>query len=571
MLNLEHYEWDVQDQLTDLCEEIEHRISRYLEDGLPQNSLFLRGQLHSLQTSAFPTSPHTALLIHNRKSSEDLASIYISYGNLFAAGQTLVDCLILAKADGADEGLYDEAFLSRIVDKIGDLCARFRARIKHMEWKDADMQAAWQLESDAMASRLALTLAACVDFDLLSTRLLRVDYDLLSSRLQESRLIDAEICKEALLFAAKFNACNLARLLLHRKRVNINATFSSGRTALHEAVERQYVQVSEVLIAGGSDVDAKDRLLDTPLHKAAASGSMDLAALLLSAGADINAKSQLGKTPLHKAIEQRSYDIAELLCDRGADTEARDVRGETPLHKAVASRSMILVTLLLSNGVAVDSLGLEGQTPLHYAASNGSIGIVSTLYSKGARIDHTNSDMDTPLHVAAASNSVGVVTFLLSKGAQIEAQGFLQTTPLCQAVLKGSIELVQLLVSNGADIEARDSHGSTALMLATENREEKVAQYLLEQGARVDCTDIWGRAALHYAVDTGQYTLCVHLLHHGADMTIQDPSGVTPLDLVRHKPAIFDNLLEVALSSAADRGTDLSGLLSLQPVVEELF
>ncbi|KAL8919308.1 MAG: hypothetical protein Q9208_006873 [Pyrenodesmia sp. 3 TL-2023] len=550
-LHLEYFARCITHRQIRLSAEIDKRISRYAEDGLAQNSLFLRGQLHFLQTSGFRRSPKTDLVVWNPQSSEALASIHTSHGNYLAAEQILVECLIFAKVH-AD--LIDEVSLSRIINKISDLCAQFKGRVKNLEWDNAEIQAAWKLDWDPAASCSILCLASVVDLGLFWIRL------------REAGLIGAETYKQALWFAAKYNACNLATLSLDRG-VNTNTTFPGGRIALHKAVEWGHVEVSKFLLAKGSDVDARDEGMETPLHKAVKNGSMELVTLLLSAGANIEAESQSQETALYKAVRDLSHDIVKLLCDTGADTECRNVSQRTPLHRAVISRSMTLVTVLLSQGADIEAVDYLTQTPLHKAAGSGLTDMVKLLCSEGARTEARDLYGQTPLHLAVTTSYTDTVAVLVSSGAQIEAQTLQHRTPLHEAVKVGSIELVQLLVSKGADLEARDLHGRTALMFAS-GRGKEVARYLLEQGARVNCTDSSDWTAFHWAAINEEYSICTLLLRNGADVRIRDPLGRTALDLIRHEPAIYNYLLRAAFSSAADWGIDPSGLPSLQPVTE---
>lgn len=73
------------------------------------------------------------------------------------------------------------------------------------------------------------------------------------------------------------------------------------------------MNVAELLVAKGSDVNAKTRAGYTPLHYAARRGYYNVVDLLLEKGADINAKTEDGRTALDCARAANHADVVELL------------------------------------------------------------------------------------------------------------------------------------------------------------------------------------------------------------------------------------------------------------------
>ncbi|XP_074713843.1 LOW QUALITY PROTEIN: NF-kappa-B inhibitor beta [Strix uralensis] len=73
----------------------------------------------------------------------------------------------------------------------------------------------------------------------------------------------------------------------------------------------------------------------TPLHIAVLRKDLEMVELLLSAGADLNkAEPSCGRSPLHLAVEAQSPEVAECLLRAGADPGARMYVGYTPLYSA---------------------------------------------------------------------------------------------------------------------------------------------------------------------------------------------------------------------------------------------
>ncbi|WP_410543451.1 ankyrin repeat domain-containing protein [Wolbachia endosymbiont of Cylisticus convexus] len=72
------------------------------------------------------------------------------------------------------------------------------------------------------------------------------------------------------------------------------------------------------------------------MHFAALEGDLEVAEVLLKHGADVNVKSEQGYTPLHAAAWEGDLEVVKLLLKHEADVNARNLGlGEnTPLHFA---------------------------------------------------------------------------------------------------------------------------------------------------------------------------------------------------------------------------------------------
>lgn len=79
-----------------------------------------------------------------------------------------------------------------------------------------------------------------------------------------------------------------------------------------------------------ADVTAKDNFKWTSLHHACHAGQLDIVQLLLSSGAEMDAVAFNGGTPLIRAIETSSYDIVTYLIDKGAKVNIENKKGRKP-------------------------------------------------------------------------------------------------------------------------------------------------------------------------------------------------------------------------------------------------
>ena len=90
-------------------------------------------------------------------------------------------------------------------------------------------------------------------------------------------------------------------------------------------------------MAHGADVNARGWDKSTPLHSAAAHNSLEVAQVLLANGADVNARASVNAqgeskwAPLHYAADHNSLEVAQVLLAHWADVNARTNIGNTPV------------------------------------------------------------------------------------------------------------------------------------------------------------------------------------------------------------------------------------------------
>lgn len=116
-------------------------------------------------------------------------------------------------------------------------------------------------------------------------------------------------------------------------------------------------------LVGGVDVNANSKL-GSALHRAVLRGHMDIVDLLISNGANVDLKSESGDTALHYAAQKNHIGIAEMLLKNGADINLKGYRGLVPLHFAVTFDSVQLCEKFIIQGADVNVTNDDGQTPL---------------------------------------------------------------------------------------------------------------------------------------------------------------------------------------------------------------
>ena len=89
-----------------------------------------------------------------------------------------------------------------------------------------------------------------------------------------------------------------------------------------------------MLLAAGSEVNAREWDGDTPLHSAAIGCDAGVVKVLLETGAGLDATDRYGSIPLHAAAGSGCPETVKVLLEAGARLNARDGDGATPLDAA---------------------------------------------------------------------------------------------------------------------------------------------------------------------------------------------------------------------------------------------
>lgn len=94
---------------------------------------------------------------------------------------------------------------------------------------------------------------------------------------------------------------------------NRRTRYDSRPETIHTVCSRGLAGKLECLIAQGSDVNAIDKLGNTPLHKAVSYGHKDIVKMLLEAGADANVKNIDNESPVWWALCLQNKDMVAIL------------------------------------------------------------------------------------------------------------------------------------------------------------------------------------------------------------------------------------------------------------------
>ena len=265
-----------------------------------------------------------------------------------------------------------------------------------------------------------------------------------------------EANRTALDFATTARQPKIVEMLLAEEGVKIDVR--DGRVLLGQAVDGGYSRLVQLLLDKFPDlVNGRNRYGETLLHNAARAGNRGLVQLLLEGGSDVNAADNNGSTALHFVAMQGRKDIAELLIDRGADVTVTDGVGAVPLRYAMQQDNMDIIELLLGQGSEIEET--HRAILMRYAAIHGRTTLAVALLNQGVDIYAQDEDGRTPLHEAASRGHTDITKLLLAWGADTAARDKDGATPLHYAVRAGHEDVVRLLLAWRADIGTEDKNG----------------------------------------------------------------------------------------------------------------
>ena len=173
-----------------------------------------------------------------------------------------------------------------------------------------------------------------------------------------------------LYYAALCGFPNLVEQLISKHPEQVNAIGGHCRTPAVAALAGRHFQLAQLLHRRGSSVDPLGRLGISTLHSAVCSEDLEMVQVLLDYGLDVNAQNDVGCTPLNFGFNGCFNDpnVVQLLLDHDADPNVPMNGGMTPLHHASRHGTTEVARLLAEHGASIEAKDEEGKTPLDYAS-----------------------------------------------------------------------------------------------------------------------------------------------------------------------------------------------------------
>jgi len=195
---------------------------------------------------------------------------------------------------------------------------------------------------------------------------------------------------------------------LDNNEMYLNEKDANGSTALCLAVSREDIDIVKLVLSKKPDVDKNNHAL----HRACRLNGIEIVELLLDYGLDINSRNENNKTPLMIAVYRNSTELSKILLDRGADINARSNNEKTVLMHTTYNSSIILSLLIEKGKQHIDAQDNKGNTMLMKAVHRNNIAIVKLLLEKNANINIKDKEGWTALMIAESTRNKRIIQLL---------------------------------------------------------------------------------------------------------------------------------------------------------------
>jgi ankyrin repeat protein len=259
---------------------------------------------------------------------------------------------------------------------------------------------------------------------------------------------------------------------------------NNSLTPLQRACFNLHVETAKLLLSKGANIECKHDNGDTLLLWAS-ENSLNITNILLKNGADVDYVNAVGCSPLALACRSGNLEVAHELL-KTSKTETKDRNGRTPLHCTVQNKhpmQLEIVRLLYNSGANIDCVDNNGNTPLLLASQEAHIKVVRYLVSRNANIQHRNNDDENCLHLASLDGHLEMVRYLISIGVPFEEKTKEGKTPIDISRELGYHEVAKCLLTNiesARAVEKRAADKAAAELLAVEKRKEKARMTHIE-------------------------------------------------------------------------------------------
>ena len=271
-------------------------------------------------------------------------------------------------------------------------------------------------------------------------------------------------------------------LLAHGAK--LNHVTSRQDTALHWATKLADYSVCEKLVKSGIDLKVLNVDSCTPAHGAAFYKRIDVLELLIQNGVDVNAKDISGKNILHLLCKDQTEELA--LVSSQSEPNLTD---ETSLNiLSTKKRYLSLITKLLTEfKMNPNEKDTSDFTPMRYACEHNNLDLVKLLHQNGGDIHMSNKENVTCMLLAVVNSCPSIVDYLIKNGFDVKDNTGPNISYVTDAAYLNDIEILNMLLDAGCDVNEtkQDENGVilNPLWASLERTNISIVETLLNKGA----------------------------------------------------------------------------------------
>ncbi len=271
-------------------------------------------------------------------------------------------------------------------------------------------------------------------------------------------------------------------MFLTLKDLGVDVNRVCGCTLLVEGVNRIDSWAIHCLCRNGADVNVPiSKKGETVVFYAVQRNLLEIVNIFLEFGANINQKTNLSETLLHCAT---SVEMYELLISKKPKLNVVSSQGVAPIYRAVLtcpdSLELFCKANVLLNVPILKVPNEEPTTLLGFIVSENRMSVLDLFVRYGANVNMMDEHDNTPLHIAASIGRLNMVKRLILHGANLHARNKNGRTPLFLSAEKGFKEIFVELAKNGSDLMTNDNEYVSIFQLGGTNMLRFIIQYVLD-------------------------------------------------------------------------------------------